>query len=259
MKNGMKNNNNKYKNGFTLIEMAMVMLILSILVAASIAPLAQQMQQKAETETKAALEAADVAILGFAAVNGRLPCPDTGNDGVADAGATAVDVCASLAAGDTGVVNGRTGFLPFATLGVTGVDAWGNRIRYSLDQRLAVSDRFAAISSASFVVNDGRLSTSMTPAQTLRVATNDAAYIVWSFGRNGLGGRTLDGINRAAPTALDEIANTPELEAIPAERRTFVSRIQTDATVPAGLYDDILIFKSSVSLAAKMSAAGQWP
>jgi prepilin-type N-terminal cleavage/methylation domain-containing protein len=212
--------------GFTLIEMAMVMLILSILVAASIAPLAQQMQQKSETETKAALEAADAAIVGFAAVNGRLPCPDTGNDGVEDP--NAVGICASLVAADAADATGsRTGLLPFSTLGVTGVDAWGNRIRYSLDVRLAAANRFQNINAANLVVNNG----GFTPVVT---ATNNAAYVLWSAGRNGLEGGVV-------------------------ARRTFVSRIQTDATVPAGLYDDILIFKSSVSLAAKMSAAGQWP
>ncbi len=98
-----------YRNrhrGFTLIEMAVVLVIVGLLLGGMLVPLATQMETDRRKETTATLESIREALIGFAVINGRLPCPDTNDDGVAE------PAC------NTGANQRNSAGLPFATLGV---------------------------------------------------------------------------------------------------------------------------------------------
>ncbi|NTV87875.1 MAG: prepilin-type N-terminal cleavage/methylation domain-containing protein, partial [Burkholderiaceae bacterium] len=114
--------------GFTLTEMAVVLVIVALLIGGMILPLSAQQDLRAQQETQQTLAAIQEAILGFAATRGRLPCPAspnaTGNENPQNGG-----VC----------VNALDGFVPGITLGVQpvdaqgyAIDAWGRRIRYAV-------------------------------------------------------------------------------------------------------------------------------
>jgi type II secretory pathway pseudopilin PulG len=115
--------------GFSLVEMAIVLIILGFLLAALFAPLQAQRNIAFQTQTQNTINDAKKALLGFAQQQGRLPCPATlASNGVAnpEAGGN----CAQ-----------QVGFLPASTLGIQptdengfAVDAWGNRIRYAVTQ-----------------------------------------------------------------------------------------------------------------------------
>lgn len=121
---------------FTLIEVMMVLLILTVLATGLAIPIATQVAMHRHEETRRILEDAREAVLGFAAVHGRLPCPASGaSNGVE-----------SFAA-DGDALNGRClnfhdGFLPAASLGLAPLDnqgylrdAWmttDNRVRYAV-------------------------------------------------------------------------------------------------------------------------------
>ena len=131
--------------GFTLVEMAIVLVILGFVLAALLLPLQAQRQQLAQSQTENTLESAKQALLGYAQQQGRLPCPAT-NNGTAvfpdDAGA------ANPLGGTHNIVPpnpavpdcvAQSGFLPAATLGLQptdaqgfALDAWNNRIRYAV-------------------------------------------------------------------------------------------------------------------------------
>ena len=133
------------QQGFTLVEMAMVLVILGFVLAALLLPLQAQRQQLAQSQTENTLESAKQALLGYAQQQGRLPCPAT-NNGTAvfpdDAGA------ANPLGGTHNIVPpnpavpdcvAQSGFLPAATLGLQptdsqgfALDAWNNRIRYAV-------------------------------------------------------------------------------------------------------------------------------
>lgn len=63
------------KNGFTLIEIAMVLVIIGLLLGGLLMPLATQVDVQRRIETEKAMEQIKEALIGFAMVNGRLPCP----------------------------------------------------------------------------------------------------------------------------------------------------------------------------------------
>lgn len=101
------------QTGFTLIEMAVVLVIIALLLGGVLAPLSTQKEQQHREENQKLLNDAMETLLGFAIVNGALPCPDTSGDGLSDA--CAVD--------DTQIYSGR---LPWATLGINAeFDPWG--------------------------------------------------------------------------------------------------------------------------------------
>ena len=133
----MNNYFSKQFAGFTLVEMAIVLVILGFVLGALLLPLQAQRQQIAQSQTENTLENARQALLGFAQSRGRLPCP-----------ATAASNGTELPLGGTSVANSmcnqQSGFLPAATLGIQPIDAqgfaldaWNNRIRYAVTQTIA--------------------------------------------------------------------------------------------------------------------------
>lgn len=160
--------------GFTLVEMAIVLVILGFVLGALLLPLQAQRQQIAQSQTENTLENARQALLGFAQSRGRLPCPAT----VASNGA-------ELPLGG-GVCTQQVGFLPAATLGIQPTDAqgfaldgWNNRIRYAVTQN-----------SSAVIVSP------VTPDFTSNIADNVATPLV----------NEADGMNAVGITNL-----TPDL------------------------------------------------
>ena len=61
--------------GFTLTELAIVTMIVSLLLASLMYTLAAQTEQRNMDDTRRRLEQARDLVLAFALANGRLPCP----------------------------------------------------------------------------------------------------------------------------------------------------------------------------------------
>jgi len=127
--------------GFSLLEMAVVILIIGLLLGGLIQPLSSQRDKARIVETEAQLDEIRTALLGFAAINGRLPCPTL--DGFN--GMEAVQLAANVTitnCQDAGGFEFSHGFIPGNTLGLSGtynpqgflLDAWGSPIRYSITQ-----------------------------------------------------------------------------------------------------------------------------
>jgi prepilin-type N-terminal cleavage/methylation domain-containing protein len=112
------------QHGFTLTEIAIVMLIIGLALAATVVPVGRLIQSGQIGNNQEKLESSREALLAFAAINGRLPCPDRTGDGLEDRRAGG-DPSSFGCAG-----NIYEGFLPWATLGVQQIDYWGTRLRY---------------------------------------------------------------------------------------------------------------------------------
>ncbi len=114
--------------GFTLVEIAIVLIIVSVLLGYTVAMFPRQQELKQYNAVDRDMDRMIEAIIGFAQVNGRLPCPAIPNT----AGVEDYDF-----AGDTGC-NNFGGFVPVNTLGLSGrvnqdsllLDPWGNPYRY---------------------------------------------------------------------------------------------------------------------------------
>ena len=120
------------QGAFTLIELAVVLLIIGLLLGSLMYTLSAQWDQRAREQTQRTLEQAREAVLGYAVANGRLPCP-----------ASAASLGVESPAGGGDCTNYYDGFLPAVTLGFQpvdaqgfAVDAWSNRIRYAVARNL---------------------------------------------------------------------------------------------------------------------------
>ena len=186
------------QHGFTLIEMTMVLVILSLLLGGLMAPMSTQLENNHRWETKRQLEKINEALLGYVLVHGYLPCPDTSNDGREERVSSG---CFGQGVSDEkGGKGGKVwhGTLPWINLGVGKQDAWNSRFTY------AVSERFT----------DAR----NTPLPAFSLETEGAIQVVHgvdrtpalvlSHGANLQGGMSIHGLARDMPTSLTELENS---------------------------------------------------
>lgn len=224
------------QQGFTLTELAIVLVIVSLLAGGLLLSIGAQVEQKARSDTQQQLQEARDALLGFAASHNAgdgkpyLPCPDTDGDGVED---RTGNNCTNT-----------NGNLPWSTLAVAPLDGWGNRFRYQVQQ--------------SFASNANGL-TLTTPAPSLRVCeqatcTSTIATalpaVILSHGKNGLGAVNAGNVANPAPASADETENTDG-------DADFVSH--TPSPAGANEFDDMLIWLSPNTLFNRLIAAGRLP
>ena len=218
----------KRKHGFTLIELAVALMIIALLLGMFVVPLGTQMDNQRIAETQRQLELAREAVLGFAVARGRLPCPATRNLATGAAGA-GTENCAL-----------GEGALPWADLGVPETDAWGRRFTYRVTPMFA--DAPPAGMQATFAIGDNGTINVTNGAGN--IATNLPAVIV-SHGKNGSGGFRPDG-GQVPVGAGDEAENSDGDD-------TFVSRML------AADFDDVVLWVSGNVLKSRMVAAGRYP
>lgn len=243
--------------GFTLVELAIVLVIFGLLVSGMMMTLGAQQDSVNIKETEKRLNDIRDGLLGFAASNGRLPCPavtaTTGIESPPGGGA-----CTSSYAG----------YLPAITLGLTptnaqgyAIDAWGNPIRYAVTNITAnavtnVMTTSGALKAAwainpALILPDLRVCNTSTGIAGAGITatcaagadlTNTAVAVVFSTGKNGA----------AAPTSADELANS-------GANRTFVSHMQSLPGSAQGEFDDIVIWLSPNVLYNRLISAGRLP
>ena len=225
--------------GFTLIEMAIVLLIITLLLSGLLVPLSTQVEQRKIAETQKSLEEIKEALIGFAIINGRLPCP-----------------AKSATEGDENVCTGttppRTGFIPWVALGVPKLDAWGHVFRYSVTPAFTVAPTLTTPSDITIKTRDsaGAVINLSNP--------NTIPVLVLSHGRNGYGAVDNGGVAQSpVPVAnADEVNNTNVVTI----QITFFSRPQSDNPAAAGgEFDDIVVWLSPNILFNRMVAAGKLP
>lgn len=229
------------QRGFSFLELAVAMFILTLLLGSILVPLATQVEQRQISETQKVLEQARDALLGHAIAYGYLPCPDTNNDGAEN---VAAGQCATI-----GADNIAHGNLPWQTLGLANSDAWGNRIRY------AISESYARRSpSSAFTL--GTLTANVRVCQATGCAsdlTSSAVAVLVSHGKNGYGAtNSATGTAYAAATTNDERENTDA-------DRDFVNRISTATDSAVGEFDDVVVWLPLYILFNRMVSAGRLP
>ncbi|THB70968.1 MAG: type II secretion system protein [Gammaproteobacteria bacterium] len=117
--------------GFSLVEMAIVLVIIGLLAGGILIPISEQLQSTRLIDNKNQMETIKEAILGFAIANGRLPCPATVNSNGMEAPQGG------------GTCTTAHGFVPHQSLGLSGQlnediifsDPWNNPYGYSVTVR----------------------------------------------------------------------------------------------------------------------------
>ena len=241
--------------GFTMTELAVVLMIVALLLGGLLVPLGTQQEMAQRKATATQLNTIREALLSYLLVNGQLPCPDYDNNpaaagyGIEDAG------CHNWAgAGEPAT----EGFLPWKTLGVAEFDAWGSawqnaadprlgHWRYRIERDYADSTRLKTLImkvEASLNLCDAAtspfpkdcLAIVDTAGQTLYAQKERPLALVYSVGPNG----RADG-------------NNDSYEANKAQTPTY------QADTPSAGFDDQLIWLTRNNLVAALVAVGRLP
>lgn len=226
--------------GFTLIEMAVVLVVVGLMLGGLLMPISAQLDQRNYTETRRAMSDIREALLGFAMVNGHLPCPAISvSDGREDRATS-------------GICNKRAGFLPWADLGLPKLDGWGHLYRYSATQVFIDATPKASLTSTPDILIKTR---DTTGAAVNLTNSGTVVAVVLSFGKNGRWGYSDQGIQAVdgSATNLDEDANASALQ-------QFMSREFTANTAaPGGEFDDLALWIPGSLYFNRMVSAGQLP
>jgi prepilin-type N-terminal cleavage/methylation domain-containing protein len=239
------------QRGFTLIEMAIVLVIVTILIGGLAMPLSAQIQARRIAETRQTLQAAREALLGYAMTHPAtnvpahhyLPCPDINADGredrVSDTQCTAYN-----------------GLFPWVDLGTAPQDAWGNRLRYAVVRQFI--DKLNGF-SASNPPASGPPAYGFDPIKICSTHTcptplvaDNVVFVLVSHGPNGWGANNINGTTLAVPTGPDEADN---LDGNP----IYISRAPTTADAASGEFDDLAVWVSQSALIASVCPTGCSP
>jgi len=253
------------QQGFTLVEIAIVLLIVALLMGGLLPTLSGQIEQRRNSETSKQLDEIKDALIGYAIINGRLPCP---------ASASSNGVESPVGGGNCS--NFYNGFVPAATLGLSGtnssglaVDSWGNPIHYavtawnSTSPAPALNYVFTSPNGMSYVgipnfpttgtphllvcSTASTSSTSCSVTNSALTASPGVPVVIYSTGKNGrYGGAGTDEAENPNPKSADNDS-------------VFVSHTPTGSGATNGEFDDIVIWISPNVLINRMVAAGKLP
>lgn len=235
--------------GFTLIELAIVLLVVALLLSGMLLPLAAQQDVRSYADTQKILTEARDALIGYAMANDRLPCP-------AASAATGIE----SPVGGGACTNPYNGFFPAATVGLAPTDAqgylpdgWGGdsvrRVRYAVNTAnsnafttqngmknigmTTLAPNLQICNTGTGITNPGT-ATAACAANT--ALATDAVAVIYSLGKNaGTGG-----------TSTNELPNVTT-------DRVFVNAAQ------GSQFDDQLLWLSKSALFNRMVAAGRLP
>lgn len=232
------------QQGFSLIEMAIVLVILGMLLGGLMVPLSSQREVSQRQATERQLQEIRNALIGFAQINNRLPCPAQINTNGVEA-----RVLAGINRGNCTFPNG---VIPFMDIGIQGtiinqnlVDVWQQPILYRLTSvagpippgtawvyaKSPIPLAPAVTNRPDFqICNTSVSATLLTCANTASTTATNVVAVVISTGENH--------------GSADEVENTD------------IDRVYVMHS-PTQNFDDVLIWISQPTLTYELSRAGQ--
>lgn len=277
----------KNMQGFSLLEMAIVLLIIGLLMGGLMGPLGVQMEASRIKDTQNQINNIQDALYGFLAANGRLPCPANAGSAGNEAAVVAIPPTGQCASPYNGFIPGRQlGLGPLDTNGYV-LDAWGQPIRYAVANLtepnapnhyvitfangirdfqgattgLAGFGSIANVTASSPSTNSAFLSVCSAGAPISsqaypgtswcgnagNVIANDAVAVVYSTGPNAGG----------IATGADEAANPSPSSAN--NDSAFVAHVRSENGAAGGYFDDIVAWIPRSILVSKLLTAGRLP
>lgn len=260
--------------GFTLIELAIVLVVIGLLIGMFSHVGVGYLESKQREATQMKLDAVEEALVRFVAATRRLPCP-------ADATAAAANQGVETLAGSGGSCTGNQndGVVPWRTLGLArqaAVDGWDNFLTYRVydnaggGRSLVAPDRMdmtecdpAAdpaggaidicndangrapvryLRNRGVVVKEGTAGAPIIndPTNASGAVPTGAAYVLVSHGRNGLGAYTQGGVLRASPTSADELQNANNTDIVQDVGVGADSYVDTTIREVVPVFDDLV-------------------
>jgi len=207
------------EGAFTLIEVSLVLLVLTILGGAVLGKLTQNTRLDKTSDMQRKLDKIELALLNYGKVNGRLPCPadgskQKGSDSLFGMEAANPGSCVggSPKANFDDTVDTVGGVVPVRTLAAYGLqdtdifDPYGDEFAYFVSKNSTKVNAFQLYPVTSCVGNI-KIYDGSTPAQT-NLRTSTAIALVLSYGVNGHGAFQSSGSRKfIGSTNADELLN----------------------------------------------------
>lgn len=188
--------------GFTLLELSIVLLIVSVVVGGGITVMNNAINQRQYNETVIKMEAIQAAVFAYRNAYNRIPCPaglayattkSTAPTFGTEVGTPGNGLCASADVDtNAGAANIIGGSVPVKTLQLPddyAFDGWGRRMEYIVDRRYTATGAFTtyAVDTVPVIgdiqVNDGSGNS----------INSTAIQLLISFGKDGHGARNRQG------------------------------------------------------------------
>jgi len=253
----------KRQQGFSLVELSIVLLIMGLVLGGLAMPLAVQRENSRIKDGQTQLQSIHDAVEGFAIANGFLPCP-------------AVPASNGNAAWSGGACTEQHGFVPATTLDVGGVrnadnlllDPWGSPIRYSVTDTdfdangnwdFTIAGEMSAITVPilvpDLVVCSTASGSTATACGSANVTLSDQSpVVIYSLGRDWPSFTSADQLENVGNT----IGGGASGATYPVAADTvFVSRGRSEMS--GAEFDDLVLWISSNGLYRVLVEAGQLP
>ncbi|MEO5362293.1 MAG: prepilin-type N-terminal cleavage/methylation domain-containing protein [Magnetococcus sp. DMHC-8] len=207
------------RSGFTLLEIAIVLLVVGLLLGSGITSYTAQRDNSQRQRGQVHLDSIRQALIGYVISYGRLPCPNTNGDG------------------QEGDCTALIGLLPWRDLGVQRLDPHGNHFTYHASANYTVGIALPTVGNLD--VYDNQYD-SANPGDHLLAA--DVPVVVVSHGRNGRG--------RYQP-------NTIPLTRMDLPVGNELENANDDTIYLQGAGDDLLLWLSPAELKLPLQQAGR--
>lgn len=189
------------QKGFTLLELSIVLLILSLIAGGLLTALAQNTRISKEEELQSKLADIESAFIKFRRQYNRLPCPADGSLTISDAkfgveasNSGACDGDPSANFNDSSHTSG--GVIPIRTIGLPDdymFDPWGGRFTYAVDIRITAPSAFV-----DYPITDTSIGSITIVNGDDDDITDRAVAVVISHGTNGHGAFQRSGLRKNA-------------------------------------------------------------
>ena len=265
----------KQQTGFSLVELAVVIVIIGLLATMGLSALNVQQANGAISATKKNQDIIKDALIGYLGKNKHLPCPSTDELGGPDVAARNLGASPPNCKTSFGIV-------PYAELGLprsVALDGWDNFYSYAVSPQWTASLNTSGVnvgsttSNPANAFNAGNIGTiqvkTRVPAnQNPPANLSKAVVALISSGINGYGSYTIKGTQQSAPPSADEASNAIAPSSLPLASLTLTNLFQrefTDKDAGYGAFDDVVLWLSPNDLLTPLikdgsmkSAEAQW-
>ncbi|MFK7995221.1 MAG: type II secretion system protein [Granulosicoccus sp.] len=241
--------------GFTLVEMAFVLLIIGLLTKVAIGPLASLQEHGKRGQAEADLQRVREAVFAYLVAYGSLPCPLLAGR---SADERPTDINTHRGQGNAQVCGVSSGLVPAYALGLSGnltrsgalLDPWGREFQYVVSLSSNPDSGNAALpdwtsSGEAANVGIGELSADITLCNAMprtncsgrSIRSNQIAFLIMSAGRDG---------------------STRGLQAENQDGDNYFL-VTDESILPGAEYDDLLVWGSAADVMYWMLRMGWLP
>lgn len=258
----MKHFNRKHtKTGFSLIELAVVILVISIFMSGAMTLSIGATNSAKIKATKDKMDEIYRAMGNYLAANGRLPCPApiTALKGSANYGKDMAIGSGDCLDSGAGAVSGLYyssannlvyGMVPVQNLQLQAdmaEDDFGSKIGYIVDERFTGFNKNASNNDFNHAPDNDVITINEIDKQT-QAATQDASFVLISYGHNAFGAFALKSATQNAPSSDSDESHNDDVT------DTDFDNVFVAKSDKSDVFDDIVFYKTKKDMIVDFNA-----